>query len=351
MGRWRYRVPDQPHFQVRVREVVRETADACSIVLEPPAEAADAFTYEPGQFLTLQIPGPDGAIGRCYSLCSSPHVDDGLRIAVKRVAGGLGSNWLCDNVVVGQELACLPPAGVFTPKSFDEDLLLFAGGSGITPVLSILKSALVASERHVVLVYANQHEDAVIFARELRELAEKFPDRLHVIHWLESLQGLPTRAQLKAFAAPFTGYTSFVCGPSPFMESVTHVLRELGVPPSRIHVEKFQSLDENPFDAAPRSEAAPQSGETVSLEVELDGETHRLQWPTQTKLLDLLLDRGIKAPFSCKQGACSACACIVSEGEVTMLKNEILEQDDLDEGFVLGCQALPISDSVKIRYS
>jgi 3-ketosteroid 9alpha-monooxygenase subunit B len=338
-------------YALRVREIVRETDDACSIVFDVPDDAADEFSYRPGQFLTLELPSEAGAVARCYSLCSSPHLDDGLRVAVKRVRDGVGSNWINDNLAAGDTVDCLPPAGVFTPKTFDEDLLLFAGGSGITPIMSILKSALAAGSGSVVLVYANQHENAVIFEAELREFAEKFPDRLHVIHWLESVQGLPSRAQLKAFATPFTSYTSFVCGPSPFMESVTHSLRELGVPPARIHVEKFQSLLDNPFDAviAPPPDAG--DGRTAELEVDLDGDTYKFQWPAQTKLLDFLLAKGLKAPFSCRQGACSACACIVSEGEMKMLNNEILEQDDLDEGFVLACQSLPISDTVRIHYS
>jgi 3-ketosteroid 9alpha-monooxygenase subunit B len=335
---------------LRVREVVQETADACSIAFDVPADAADAFAYKPGQFLTLQLPGAGTSIGRCYSLCSSPDVDEVLRIAVKRVAGGIGSNWICDNVAAGDEIEALPPSGVFTPKSFDENLLLVAGGSGITPVMSILKSALVRGTKHVVLVYANQHEGAVIFAPELRTLAEQYPGRLHVIHWLESLLGLPTREQLMAYAAPFTSYDSVICGPSPFMDSVTHSLRELGVPPARIHVEKFLSLEENPFEVVGTA-PADEGGATVPLEVDLDGEVHTFDWPVQTKLLDFLLEKGLKAPYSCRQGACSACACIVSDGEVKMLKNEILEQDDLDEGFVLACQAVPVSESVKIRYS
>lgn len=344
------------HLQVRVREVIPETADACSIVLDAPAGAAEQFAYRPGQFLTLQLPGDTGPVARSYSLCSSPDVDDAMRIAVKRVDGGVGSNWICDTLQVGQLLDCLPPAGVFTPRSFDTDFLLFAGGSGITPVLSILKSALAVGDRRVVLVYANQHENAVIFAAELRELADAHPDRLRVIHWLESVQGVPTRPQLRAIAAPFVDHTAFVCGPSPFMEAVTHVLRELHVPPARIHVERFQSLGDNPFEiAAPSPPVATGPGEpdgaTAVLEVDLDGEIHEFAWPTQTKLLDFLLEKGLKAPFSCRQGACSACACIVSSGEVKMLANEILEQDDLDGGYVLACQSLPISETVKIRYS
>jgi 3-ketosteroid 9alpha-monooxygenase subunit B len=339
------------HFQVTVREVRRETADACSVLLEAPSEALAKFGYKPGQFLTLQLPSESGPVGRCYSLCSSPHVDDGLRIAVKRVKDGRGSNWINDALQPGVVLDCLPPAGAFTPRDLDDDFLLFAGGSGITPVLSILKSALAVGTGQVVLVYANQHENAVIFADELRGLAAAHPGRLHVIHWLESVQGLPSPAQLKAFAAPYTSYTSFICGPSPFMETVTHVLRELGVPPSRIHIERFQSLAENPFAALPATAPPAGDGATAVLEVNLDGADHVFEWPTQTKLLDFLLEQGLDAPFSCRQGACSACACILDEGEVKMLTNEILDQADLDEGYRLACQSLPITDRVTIRYS
>jgi 3-ketosteroid 9alpha-monooxygenase subunit B len=339
-----------PSHRLVVREIVRETDDACSIVLEPPGGAD--FSYQPGQFLTLRIPTPSGAVGRCYSLCSSPHVDDVLRIAVKRVREGVGSNWINESVSVGDEIECLVPGGVFTPKSFDDDLLLFAGGSGITPVLSILKSALAVGSGRIVLVYANQHEKSVIFADQLRELADAHPDRLHVLHWLESVQGLPSRSLLKAFIAPYSSYTAFLCGPSPFMETVTHALRDCGVPPARIHIERFQSLVDDPF-ALPDDAAATDDvgGETTHLQVELDGETHEFDWPRNTKLLDLLLAKGLKAPYSCRLGQCSACACILDEGEVSMVTNEILEQEDLDEGYVLGCQSLPLTDKVKIRYS
>jgi 3-ketosteroid 9alpha-monooxygenase subunit B len=336
-----------------VREIVRETDDACSIVLEPPAGAD--FTYRPGQFLTLRLPTAAGPVGRCYSLCSSPHVDDELRIAVKRVRDGVASNWINDTLTVGAEIECLVPSGVFTPKSFDDDLLLFAGGSGITPVLSILKSALTAGSGRVVLVYANQHDGAVMFAAQLRELADLHPDRLHVLHWLESVQGLPSRSLLRAFIAPYSSYTAFLCGPSPFMETVTHALRDCGVPPARIHIERFQSLIEDPFSLPradePADERVDVGAETTHLEVELDGETHEFDWPRQKKLLDFLLEKGLKAPYSCRQGLCSACACILDDGEVLMARNEILEQEDLDEGYVLGCQSVPISDKVKIRYS
>ncbi|MDT4942538.1 MAG: 3-ketosteroid 9alpha-monooxygenase subunit [Pseudonocardiales bacterium] len=339
---------DEPNPKVTVREVVRETADACSVVLEPPAGVD--FGYQPGQFLTLRLPTDTGLVGRCYSLCSSPHVDDELRIAVKRVREGTASNWINDALEVGAQIECLPPSGVFTPKSLDDDLLLFAGGSGITPVLSILKSALSAGSGKVVLVYANQNETSVIFAEQLRRLVDANTDRLHVIHWLESVQGLPSRPLLRAFIAPYRAYTAFLCGPSPFMETVMHALRDCGVPPARIHIERFQTFAEDPFEIT--SAAAPaEDGETTRLTVDLDGATHEFDWPRHTKLLDFLLAQGLKAPYSCRQGACSACACILDEGEVAMLTNEILEQEDLDEGYVLGCQSVPLTDVVKIRYS
>jgi 3-ketosteroid 9alpha-monooxygenase subunit B len=343
-------MPEAPGaHRLVVREIVRETDDACSVVLEPPPGAD--FSYQPGQFLTLRLPTATGPVGRCYSLCSSPHVDDELRIAVKRVRDGIGSNWINDSLAVGHEIECLPPSGVFTPKSLDDNLLLFAGGSGITPVLSILKSALAVGGAQVVLVYANQHEKSVIFAEHLRRLAEANPDRLHVVHWLESVQGLPSRALLRAFIAPYRTFTAFICGPSPFMETVTHALRDCGIPPARIHIERFQSLAEDPFAIESTASAADEGGEKTRLSVELDGETHEYEWPRQTKLLDFLLAQGLKAPYSCRQGACSACACILDEGEVKMLTNEILEQEDLDEGYILGCQSVPLTDTVKIRYS
>jgi 3-ketosteroid 9alpha-monooxygenase subunit B len=336
-----------PTQLLTVREIVRETADACSIVLDGPD-----WSYAPGQFLTLKVPTDQGDVGRCYSLCSSPYLDEPMRVAVKRVAEGVASNWINDRLCVGDQLESLEPAGVFTPKTLDADLLLFAGGSGITPVLSILKSALTRGNGQVVLVYANQHENAVLFAPQLRELAAAYPERLHVVHWLESVQGLPSRPQLRALAAPFTSYTAFVCGPSPFMESVGHVLRELGVPPARIHVERFRSLAADPFVLPVETVVEVADGtDCAELEVELDGVTRTFAWPRNRKLLDFLLEQGLRAPFSCRQGACSACACILAEGEIKMLNNEILEQDDLDEGFILGCQSLPISDRVAIRYS
>jgi 3-ketosteroid 9alpha-monooxygenase subunit B len=318
--------------RLRVTEVVDETPDAKSFVLE-----GGGFTPKPGQFLTVRI----GTAARCYSLSSAPH--EPLKITVKRTPDGYGSHWMCDNAVVGTELDVLGPVGVFTPASLDGDLLAFAGGSGITPVMSIIRSVLAGGAGRVTLVYANRDEQSVIFARELAALAAAHPDRLVVVHWLESVQGLPTVPQLAALTRPCD--EAFVCGPTPFMDAARAALRQAGA--ARVHVERFASLSSNPFADAVASE----EGADATVEVELDGARHRFPWPARTRLLDLLLDQGLDAPFSCREGACSACACRLVAGEVKMLNNDVLDEQDLAEGYILACQAVPVTDEVKVTYT
>jgi 3-ketosteroid 9alpha-monooxygenase subunit B len=349
-------------YTARVVEVIPETEDAHSVVLEVADQ--EPFGYKPGQFLTVAVPSDrTGTVARCYSLSSAPHETDLLKITVKRTVEGYGSNWICDNLLEGHEIRVLPPSGIFTPADLDADFLLFAGGSGITPVISIAKSALALGSGKVVLLYANRDERSVIFARELTELAQKHPDRFVVVHWLESVQGLPTPEHMRAFAEHFTSYDAFVCGPGPFMSGVVQTLKDLGFPRERRHQEKFVSLGGNPFgdqvedvsadaddDAA--EEAVPAGRTTpATLVGELDGRSFEFDdWPAGKPILDHLLDKGLQAPFSCREGQCSACACRVLEGEVTMMHNEVLDDEDLADGIRLACQSLPISDSVRISY-
>ncbi|WP_021596910.1 ferredoxin--NADP reductase [Actinomadura welshii] len=334
-------------LKARVVEVVHETADAHSLVLEPAEGDRDRFTYRPGQFLTVRVPSEDGWVARCYSLCSSPLTDDRLKVTVKRVADGLGSNWICDNVTAGDVLEVLRPAGTFTPPSLDDDLLLVAGGSGITPVMSILKSCLAGGTARVALLYANRDERSVIFAAELRELTERYPERLTVVHQLESVQGLPTAAAVRSLAGPYAGRPVFVCGPEVFMDLVTETLAGLG---ARVHAERFFSLEGDPFENPEAPEEAPDDGDAGEIEVEMDGETRTVPWPRSERLLDALLRAGVDAPFSCREGNCSACACVKLEGEVTLDANSVLDERDLADGLILACQARPVTDRLKITY-
>ncbi|MFG1641438.1 2Fe-2S iron-sulfur cluster-binding protein [Amycolatopsis sp. NPDC049252] len=337
-------------YTLTVADVVVETPDARSVVFEIPGEHASAFTYSAGQFLTLRIPSErTGSVARCYSLSSAPH-ENRVQVTVKRTDGGYGSSWICDELRAGMTLDVLAPAGVFTPSSVDEDFLLFAAGSGITPVMAILKTALEQGSGRVVLVYANRDEQSVIFAGELRSLAKRYGDRLVVVHWLESVQGLPDVAQLRGLASAFTAYEAFLCGPAPFMAAVREALGQLGVPRERVHIEKFTSLSGNPFESAEPEPVEESDEAPASLTVTLDGETRSMAWPRRRKLLDHLLEAGLDAPYSCREGQCSACACRIESGEVKMLHNEVLDAEDIADGIVLACQSLPVTDDVSISY-
>lgn len=359
-------------YVLEVVAVKDETADARSLSFAVPDGAEDAFRYKPGQFLTLAVPSDrDGLAARCYSLSSSPHDGGPLTVTVKRTVDGYASNWVCDHLEVGSTMRVLPPSGIFTPASLDADLLLFAGGSGVTPIMSITRTALDQGSGRIVLFYANRDERSVIFASELRRLAAEHPDRLQVVHWLESVQGLPTGEQLRAFASAYTTWDAFVCGPAPFMKLVTTALRELEFPRERRHQEKFVSLGGNPFgDVAEVAAAAAEVAEAeseeedggaglpegptdpVKLEVELDGETHVFDdWQPGTTMLEHLEAKGVKAPYSCREGECSACAVRLLEGEVTMLRNDVLDDEDIADGIRLGCQSVPVTDTVRATYS
>lgn len=345
-------VPPTP-LTLRVVEVIRETSDAHSLVLEPASGSREKFRYKPGQFLTLRIPSdrPGGA-ARCYSLCSSPVTDEKLKVTVKRTRDGYGSNWICDNVVEGDVLEVLRPSGMFTPASLDEDLLLVAGGSGITPVMSILKSALHGGWAHVTLLYANRDERSVIFKDELIALSREYAERLTVVHWLESVQGLPTAHAFRALVGPYANRETFVCGPAAFMDLAIATLTDLGVPSERVNVERFSSLSSDPFatvevDLDPRDAGASPPSE---VEVTLDGDTRTVPWPASSKLLDVLLAAGLDAPFSCREGSCSACACVLLDGEVDLEHNEVLDATDLSDGIILACQAVPLSERLKVTY-
>ena len=233
-------------YLLEVAAIVDETDDARSVTFSVPDGLHDRFAFSPGQFLTLGIPSErTGLVARCYSICTPPGKP--LTVTVKRTADGYASGWIHDHLAVGDTVRVLPPSGIFTPRDWSTDLLLLAGGSGITPVMSILRTALAEHSGRVVLLYANRDERSVIFAGALAALAAEHPERLQVVHWLESVQGLPSEAQLRAFAASYDEWTSFCCGPAPFMKAVSQALRSLDVPRARRHQEKFVSLGGNPF--------------------------------------------------------------------------------------------------------
>jgi 3-ketosteroid 9alpha-monooxygenase subunit B len=339
---------DRAFHRLRVAAVVAETGEACSLVFDVPPELTESFDYLPGQFLTLRIPSErDGSVARCYSISSSPLTGDPLTVTVKQTAGGYASRWIAANVTPGTELDVLPPAGMFVPRSLDDDFLLLAAGSGITPAMSILRSVLAAGTGRVVLVYANRDATSVIFGSALRELAASAGSRLLVVHWLDALQGLPSGPLLAPLIRPYAGYQIFASGPDPFLAAVRAAAQLIGVSPRAVRVERFLSLQHNPFDAA----AAPElAGIAATLRVTLDGEVRSLAWPAGVRMLDLLIDADLDPPYSCREGICGACACQLTDGKVDMASNEVLDDADLADGYILACQSVALSPEVSVTY-
>lgn len=341
---------------VDVVDVVEETAEARSLVLRVPPELSGAFGYRPGQFLTVRVPSErTGSVARSYSLSSDPGADRHLKVTVKRTAGGYGSNWLCDNVRIGDRLTVLPPAGAFVLRRLDVDLLLFAAGSGITPVISILKAALREGTRHVVLCYANRDRASVIFDPELATLQERYAGRLTVHHWLDEEQGRPDAGRIAQVARAWPAADAYLCGPAPFMGTVAEGLAAAGLAREQIHREVFASLSGNPFEPDAPAGSAPEAQSaaaawTARAVVHLDGTTHEVEWPGEQTLVDVLLERGIDVPYSCRSGECGSCAARLVEGEVAMAASDALDQEDIDDGYLLGCQTRAASPVVEIAF-
>ena len=345
------------YHALKVRSVVDETHDSKSVVFEVGAGDAASFRYKPGQFLTLRLPIAGRHVPRCYSMASAPALDEGLRVTVKRVDRGRGSNWVCDQLKAGDTLDVLPPAGVFTPRTLDGDFLLLAGGSGITPVFSILRSALAAGQGRILLIYANRDERSVIFRQELNALAGAHPQRLTVIHWLDSVQGVPSVAQLAELAAPLRRGQAFICGPGPFMDACVAALEGIEMDAAQIHVERFASLPDEEDAAAAQAAAAaasaPAEGGVDSAEVEIShqGRLHRITCGGHETILDVALREGIDLPYSCQAGMCASCMCQIVEGKVHLRVNDVLDKKDLAKGWILACQAVPTSAQVRVKFA
>ena len=338
------------YHPLKVLRVVEETADARSLEFEIPDALKAAFQYKPGQHLQLHVPCGAKPLPRCYSLSGSPSIaGDPVRVTVKVVADGRASRWLCSELKAGATLEVAPPAGMFTPKSLDGEFLMFAGGSGITPVFSILRSVLAAGKGTIRLVYCNRDERSVIFGKELAKLSQEHPARLQVIHWLDSVQGFASQAQVAALARGWEKAQCFICGPTPFMDCSAAALKELGVPHANVHIERFVSLPED-ADDAPAAATAPAGTAATEVIAELDGVVTNATCQPGQLLIEALEAAGMSPPFSCRSGACAACMCKLDEGEVELQHNHVLAQSDLDQGWILCCQAIPKSPKIKISY-
>jgi 3-ketosteroid 9alpha-monooxygenase subunit B len=336
--------PRRHYHDLKVSRLVRETADAASIVFEIPADLADEFRYKAGQFLTLEVPWEGRKLFRCYSLASSPDVDGEHKVTVKRVVDGRVSNWVNDHLKVGDHVTVLPPAGEFVLGAESGELVLFSGGSGITPCISIIKTALATTERPIRLLYANRDRASIIFADELADLEARYPERLAIRHRLDVDDGFLDQQGVFDFLGNSDEATFYICGPGPFMDVVEAALAARSIDAANIHIERFSS----PADGQTLEPAT--GAETAIAVVHLDGAAHELHLHEEETVLAAAKRAGIEPPFSCESGFCGCCMARLRSGTATMKTNDFLSAEEVEEGWVLTCQTLVTSGRADIEY-
>jgi ring-1,2-phenylacetyl-CoA epoxidase subunit PaaE len=352
------------HFHaLRVAEVVPETGEANSIRFEVPAELRERFAFRAGQHLTLRTTIGGEEVRRNYSLCTAPDDQDWM-VTVKRIGGGLFSNWVGDQLKAGDTVDVMAPHGSFTTEfeaSKKRHLVGIAGGSGITPVMSLIKSMLkYEPESRFTLLYGNRDSSSVIFLEALAALKDKHLGRLEIYHFLDAeeqdielFNGMLDRTRLEEAipalipdAADADGW--FICGPGPMMDAAEGALLDRNVPKDRIHIERFTA--DRPPEAVTREMAALQTkAEGVTVSVTLDGRTRRVPF-TQGNILDSARASGLPAPFACKAGVCATCRAKVTKGKVEMAARYGLTDEEVAAGYVLTCQSVPLGDGVAVDY-
>jgi ring-1,2-phenylacetyl-CoA epoxidase subunit PaaE len=347
-----------------IAEIVEETAEARSIRFAIPDALRDTFKFKPGQHLTLKAEIAGEELRRNYSLCVAPQ-DDAVTVTVKRIAGGAFSNWANDNLKPGDTLEVMPPHGSFT-WDFDADAVNhyvgFAGGSGITPVMSLLKTALLIEPKsRFTLFYGNRDSGSIIFLEALAQLKNRFMDRLQVHHFLaeeaediDLFNGMLDRAKcdeiLDVLVDPADAAAFFICGPGPMMDAAEQALLARGVGKERIHIERFTA--DRPPEAL-QAQLAEMSREAAGLAmtVTLDGRKRRVPFDAAAgNILDSARLAGLPAPFACKAGVCATCRAKVVSGEVEMAARYGLTDDEVAAGYVLTCQSVPKGAGVELDY-
>ena len=344
---------DHKFHRLRVARVVTETEDARSYQLEVPAELAGTYAFRAGQFVTLRLHIDGEEHLRSYSMSSHP--DDGLTVTVKRVPGGAVSGWLIDNVHDGDVLEVTPPAGVFCLQDDELPVVAFCGGSGITPVMSLVRVGLAGGGRRFALLYANRSPESVIFDADLRALAEQHEGRLVVRPHADSEGGFLTADDVLAFVDTVPADARYyICGPNLFMELVERALLDRGVPTDRIHIERFGAATPPlPVETdGPSADAGDATGDVVpeTITLVLKGKTHELKYVRGDTVLETARRGALSPPFSCEAGNCATCMAMLHAGSAHMRNNNALTDEEVDEGWILTCQSTVTGAEVKVEY-
>jgi ring-1,2-phenylacetyl-CoA epoxidase subunit PaaE len=352
------------HFHpLRVAEVVPETAEANSIRFEIPAELRERYAFKAGQHLTLRTTIGGEEVRRNYSLCTAPDEQDWM-VTVKRIGGGLFSNWVGDQLKLGDVIDVMPPHGSFTTE-FDgsnrRHLVGIAGGSGITPVMSLIRTTLKHEPQSCfTLLYGNRDSSSVIFLEALAALKDKHIGQFEIYHFLDAeeqdielFNGMLDLARcdeaitnLVPDAPVVDGW--FICGPGPMMDAAEGALLDRNVPKERIHIERF-TADRAAGEVSREIAELQTRAEGVTVAVTLDGRTRRVPF-TAGNILDSARASGLPAPFACKAGVCATCRAKVTKGKVEMAARYGLTDEEVAAGYVLTCQSVPLGDGVAVDY-
>jgi ring-1,2-phenylacetyl-CoA epoxidase subunit PaaE len=352
------------HFHaLEVAEVIPETEEAVSIRFHVPYELVDAFRFKAGQHLTLMSVIGDEEVRRNYSLCTAP-ADNDLMVTVKRIAGGLFSNWVAEELKPGQRVAVMPPHGSFTvgfAEGQSKRYVAFAGGSGITPIISLIKTALSTEpDSRFTLFYGNRDSSSVIFLEALAALKDRYLGRFELYHFLaeeeqdiELFNGMldaptVTKAVDALVDDPVSVDDWFICGPGPMMDAAEDVLLGKGVDKAKIHIERFTAGRPSAAVAA-ALQAAQADAKGVSVSVTLDGRTRKVEF-NGDNILDSAREAGLPAPFACKAGVCATCRAKVVNGKVDMAVHYGLTDEEVDAGYILTCQSVPCGEGVAVDY-
>lgn len=350
--------------KLRVAEVKRETPDAVSVRLELPEHLRDTFVFRAGQHLTFRREIGDEEVRRNYSLCVSPS-EGMLKIGVKQIAGGAFSSWVNTALKAGDELEVMAPHGSFC-WSFDagarNEYVAFAGGSGITPILSLVKTALATEpQSRFTLFYGNRNSMGVMFLEEIAGLKDRYLDRLSVYHFLEEeeeeialfngrLDRTKTDEILSSLVRVDNVDAFFICGPGPMMDAIEEALLARKVEKPRILIERFTT---GPMSAAQAAAARELEAKAAGLKMSVTLNGRRVQVafdPEKHSILDNVRAAGLPAPFACKGGVCATCRAKVTAGEVQMKVNYGLSEQEIADGYVLTCQATPVTEGVALTY-
>jgi len=352
-------------YPLKIKRIIRETKDAASFVFDIPTELKEKYQYLPGQYLTLSTTINGKEVRRAYSFSSSPITDTYPAVTIKKVEGGVFSTFMNEDAFEGQILQVMPPMGKFVAHldtAAQKHYVLFAGGSGVTPIMSIAKSVLDKEPNsRITMIYCNQNLESVIFNQQLKDMEAQQGNKFKVHHVFDAApagwagrSGRQTEQDFMAIAREVSieGYISeyFICGPSGMMTAVKNALQTLGIQSDKVHSEYFTAPTSSTPKETSTTNEHTHEGETQKAIIILSGKETEIEVEKGATILEAAQEQDLDPPYACQIGVCTTCRAKLLEGEVEMDEREGLSDDEIKKGYILTCQSHPKTQKVKLIY-